>query len=101
MKIVWSQIAKTNLQEIYLYYKEVGGVKVAKSITTKILRKTKLLTSHPEMGQKEKNPVISGKGFRYLVEGNYKIVYKIFYDNDEILIATVFDTRQNPLKLRT
>ena len=28
-----------------------------------------------------------------------KIVYKVFSERQEILIATVFDTRQNPTKL--
>ena len=51
------------------------------------------------MGQEENNPKVAGKGFRYLVEGNYKIVYKYFSDKKEILIVTVFDTRQNPKKM--
>ena len=34
---------------------------------------------------------------RYLVEGNYKIIY--WHDGTLIKIASVFDCRQNPSKL--
>jgi len=93
MHIVWSDLAKANLKEIYNYYKEVASVRVAKSITNKIIKKPGALTKQPELGQTEENPTVLGRGFRYLVEGNYKIVYKVYSGNDEILIAAVFDTR--------
>ena len=53
-----------------------------------------------EMGQLEENPIVANRGFRYLVEGNYKIVYKVYADDKQILIAAVFDTRQNPTRLK-
>lgn len=31
---------------------------------------------------------------------SYYIVYKVFAEKKEVLIATVFDTRQNPAKLK-
>lgn len=34
----------------------------------------------------------------YLVSGNYKIIYLI--DENLITIATIFDCRQNPVKLK-
>ena len=52
------------------------------------------------MGQKEENPAVVAKGFRYLVEGNYKIVYKYYPESKGILIATVFDTRQDPEEMK-
>lgn len=52
------------------------------------------------MGQLEDNPMVANRGYRYLVEGNYKIVYKVYNEEKEILISTVFDTRQNPTKLK-
>ena len=36
------------------------------------------------------------EGHRYLVEGNYKIIYKIVYST--VFITGVFDTRQEPNK---
>ncbi len=100
MRIVWSDLAKSNIREIYTYYKEVAGLKVAKSIKVKIIRKPRLLKKRPELGQVEDNPMVIDRGFRYLVEGNYKIVYKAYPEDKAILIANVFDTRQNPTKLK-
>ncbi|AWW28879.1 hypothetical protein DN752_01325 [Echinicola strongylocentroti] len=66
----------------------------------KIINRPRLLTKHPEMGQIEDNPEVVGRGVQYLVEGNYKIVYKVYKEDRAILIAAVFDTRQNPTKLK-
>lgn len=35
--------------------------------------------------------------FRSLVEGNYKIIYYVV--NDTIYVATLWDCRQNPIRL--
>uniref|UniRef100_UPI004047E6CB type II toxin-antitoxin system RelE/ParE family toxin n=1 Tax=Roseivirga sp. TaxID=1964215 RepID=UPI004047E6CB len=100
MQILWSDQSKHQLKEIYIYYKEVAGIKIAKSIKNKIIRKPLLLKSHPEIGQLEDNPEVAGRGFRYLVEGHHKIVYKLYPNQAIILIAAVFDTRMNPTSLR-
>jgi plasmid stabilization system protein ParE len=99
MRIIWSDTAKADVKDIYNYYKEKVSSKVARSIRSKLIKKPRLLSKQPELGQEEDNPVVAGRGFRYLVEGNYKIVYKVFTERQEILIATVFDTRQNPNRL--
>ncbi len=100
MRIVWSDVAKANVKDIHSYYQEVAGSKLAQSIISKIIKKPRLLSKQPEIGQIEENPAVAGRGFRYLVEGNYKIVYKVYTEDKQILIATVFDTRQNPTKLK-
>lgn len=100
MRIVWSDVAKANVKKIHSYYQEVAGKKVAQSITRKIIKKPRVLTKQPEIGQVEENPVVAGRWFRYLVEGNYKIVYKVYAEDKQILIATVFDTRENPTRLK-
>tara|TARA_R110001592_G_scaffold299603_1_gene570656 strand:- start:1665 stop:1787 length:123 start_codon:yes stop_codon:yes gene_type:complete len=38
MEITWSDTAKFQLKEIYDYYKEVAGVKVARSIKNKLIK---------------------------------------------------------------
>lgn len=100
MRILWSVLAKEDIKEIYDYYKEVAGLQVARSLRNKLITKPRLLVKQPRLGQEEDNPAVAGRGFRYLVEGNYKLVYKVFAEREEILIATVFDTRQNPTKLK-
>lgn len=39
-------------------------------------------------------------GYRYLVFKNYKLIYSVDTENGFIKIADVFDTRQNPPKLK-
>jgi hypothetical protein len=57
----------------------------------------KQLNKHPDSGQIEPNLQVFQQNHRYLVCGNYKIVYKVF--EHQIIINDVFDTRQNPYKI--
>jgi toxin ParE1/3/4 len=100
MKILWSDLAKVQLREICNYYREVATAKVALSIRNKIYQKTRKLARFPELGQRENNPLVASLDYRYLVSGNYKIVYKIFREQGTVVIAAIFDTRQDPNDLR-
>ncbi|MCU0288260.1 MAG: type II toxin-antitoxin system RelE/ParE family toxin [Acidobacteria bacterium] len=67
-------------------------------VITGILDKADVLKGgFPALGQKE--PLLSHKTdvYRYLVEGNYKIIYRI--KGNKVVIDTVFDVRQNPDKM--
>jgi toxin ParE1/3/4 len=97
MKILWTDFASGTLAEIYKYYKEVAGENVAQKIITDIFATTRQLGKHPYAGQLEETLKRLEEGHRYLVNGNYKIVYKVL--NESILITDVFDTRQDPLKI--
>ena len=54
----------------------------------------------PESGQKEEIISVRIRSYRYLIEGNYKIVYKIYPAKDQIQITAIFDIRLNPDKLK-
>jgi toxin ParE1/3/4 len=100
MKVIWTELAKFQLKEACQYYKETASSKVAASIRLKIYEKASKLSRYPELGQKENNPLVAAMNYRYLVSGNYKIVYRIIPDKKIILIAAVFDTRQDPNDLQ-
>jgi plasmid stabilization system protein ParE len=97
MKIIWSDFSSDILIEIYLYYKEKAGYAIAKKIKSQIFKSTKQLIKHPISGQIEQTLKHLGEEHRYLVEGNYKIVYKQVKEG--ILITDIFDTRQDPIKI--
>lgn len=97
MKIVWSTFASETLRDIYLYYKKVAGEKIAKRIKNDIFIATRQLKNHPESGQVENSLIRMNEGHRYLVNGNFKVIYKEVIEG--ILITDVFDTRQNPEKM--
>jgi plasmid stabilization system protein ParE len=76
MKIIWSDFALNSLIDIYKYYKEVAGINVAVKIKRSIFQATKQLIQHPKSGQIELSLEKLKEGHRYLVNGNYKIIYK-------------------------
>ena len=97
MKIIWTNFASDSLITVYKYYKEAASEDVAKKIKFKIFAATRQLLKHPLSGQIETNLQKLGEEHRYLVEGNYKIIYKRVKEG--ILIIDVFDTRQDPIKI--
>lgn len=100
LKIFWSQIAEDKLQDIFNYYKFKAGLKTAKKIISQIVNKTDLLEKQPQIGVNE--PLLIGRQqeFRYLISTNYKIIYYINQEMQRIVVANVFDTRQNPEKIK-
>ena len=59
-----------------------------------------LLKTLPKLGKvDEQLSKYEGEEYRFLVEGNYKILYLIEADNITILIVKIFDTRQNPRRI--
>jgi plasmid stabilization system protein ParE len=97
LTIIWSKFAKTQLKEIMNSYSVVAGIAVAHRLVSKIINRVDILYNNPRAGQSEEFLEHYIEGFRYLVEGNYKIIYWI--NNDEIIISSVFDCRQNPVKM--
>ena len=95
-EIVWANPAKVDLKDIFEYIAEFSE-DAALRIITKILDRVEILKGFPEIGPIE--PLLSHKtdGYRYLVEGNYKIIYRI--TGVRVIIVTVFDARQNPQKM--
>ncbi|CAN5830355.1 hypothetical protein BH24BAC1_BH24BAC1_37840 [soil metagenome] len=75
----------------------MASLAVARQLTKKLVQRTKNLGKHPRKGAKEELLADRKKEYRYLLEGNYKIIYWI--DENAILIAAVFDCRQNPDKI--
>ena len=97
MRIIWSDFASANLKDVFFYHKEVAGRNIAQKLRKKIFSTTKQLEVQPLSGQIEFALDHLKEGHRYLVVGNYKIVYKVI--GELILITDLFDTRQNPLKI--
>lgn len=97
MKIIWSDFASETLSEIYQYYKEKASPTIAQKIKAEIFTATRQLKKHSSSGQIEINLEELNEGHRYLVKGNYKIIYKKI--SEGMLITDVFDTRQDPINI--
>jgi toxin ParE1/3/4 len=100
LKIVWSQFAENEIVKIYDYYLQKAGIRVAKKIIQEIISEPNKLISNNLSTQVEELLLDRENGYHYLVCKNYKIIYSINRENKQIQIADVFDTRQNPVKLK-
>ena len=97
VKVLWSDTSLVQLQEIFDYYSFKASHSIARKIVKGIVKKSILLESNPLIGVKE--PLLLDRPFeyRFIVESNYKIIYR-FSDNIARIVS-VFDCRQNPQKL--
>ncbi len=96
VKVLWTETARNQLEDISDYYKNKVSKKVAKKILNQIFNKALVLEKHPLTGQVEQLLISRKNEYRYLIEGRYKIIYWI--EGDYVRIAAVFDCRQNPKK---
>ncbi|WP_339701381.1 type II toxin-antitoxin system RelE/ParE family toxin [Algoriphagus aquimarinus] len=88
--VTWTDFAEKQLDMIFDYYLLEAGHGIARKIVLNLIRKVEILKSFPETGQIEH---LLPDEFRYLVEGNYKILY--FIDSKSVVVIDVFDTRRN------
>ncbi len=98
MKVIFTLPARRALDGIYERYKSHNMGKTGRRIRSAIVKKAMLLKSHPNLGQEEENLKSMELGHRYLVEGNYKIVYRVAVNI--VVISDIFDTRQDPEKMK-
>ncbi len=98
IRIEWSEKAERQLKDIFDYYSlEISSI-VARKIINNITDRVSILEYNPLSGQKEQLLSEYKEDFRYLVESNYKVIY--WKHENQITIASVFDCRQNPEKIR-
>ena len=84
MKIVWSNLAIDRLEEI-IEYIAYDNPKAARKLAEKIFSKVEILSEYPERGRNLKE--IRRKDIREVLEGNYRIIYKI--EAKRIVILTI------------
>lgn len=85
VQINWTRIAIEDLKSIYEFISK-GSKKYAQLEIIKIKTRTRILKSNPYIGKEviEKGDV----SVRELVEGNYRVIYKII-NNGKIDILTI------------
>jgi len=100
LNLFWTDFSQKELEKIYEYYREKAGVRVAKNLVNGIYNEVLKLKIQPRIGQEEEFLKNRKQEFRYLVYKNYKVIYWINEEENRIEINDVFDTRQNPLKIK-
>jgi toxin ParE1/3/4 len=95
---IWTNFATSELKSIYLYYKLTVSITVADNIKKNIFHATKQIIKRPLIGVIEENLINFKQEHRYIIVGNYKIIYRII--EKDIYITDIFDCRQNPKKMK-
>jgi plasmid stabilization system protein ParE len=98
IKILWTDEAIGRLKDIFDYYSKVATVNIAQKLVNEIVDSSNILITHPEIGVQEELLKERKNKYRYLVCKNYKIIY--WRKENVVFIATVFDMRRNPKKLK-
>lgn len=94
IRIVWDTHAKADLKLIHDFIK-LKSPQGAKNVINDIVSETKNI----KFTQQYQVDEILGEPFRRIVVRNYKIIYKV-HSELEIRILQIFDTRQDPIKLK-
>ena len=98
MKLVYTEQSLVSLEEALEFIAPAIPCEKLIEIRDKILNAADTLLLHPLKGQKE--PLLEHLELehRRLVEGHYKIIYRI--TGEYIYITDIFDSRQDPVKMK-
>ena len=99
-KIIWSEFAESQLDKIYRYYENNASSQIALKLIKGIINAPNNLLKESNIGQVEELLQERKIQYRYLVFKNYKLIYSVNKANGLIRVADVFDTRQNPTKIK-
>lgn len=94
IKILWDNEVKADLKLIFEYLK-LKSPQAAKNVVQDIVNQSKNIHFTEQYQVDE----FLGEPYRRMVVRNYKLIYKI-QSESEIRILQIFDTRQNPIKLK-
>lgn len=96
MKVVWTDRARRHLRAIHDYIAE-DSQRSATRIVDRITRKPESLARFPRSGHvvPEYEYEASGTEIRQLLEGNYRIIYRVLPDYVQIL-TIIHGARQMP-----
>ena len=98
MQIEWTLSAQRDLRKVYQFYELNFSEKIAQKVVSRILKTSKNLKYGKSIGQEEELLKKLNQNHRYLLSEHNKIIYKV--EQNVIYITHVFDTRQNPNKLK-
>lgn len=101
LEIFWTEFAEYELYSIFKHYHEKAGYRIAKKLIDGIHDEPFKLKTQPKIGQIEELLKDREQEFRYLVyKKNFKIIYWINNDNNQVEVVDVFDVRQYPPKIK-
>lgn len=99
-ELVFTHQAMESLRECLIFLKEELKLppNKIKSIRKQILNKTEILKTDAFVGQTEEHLKHLNQNHRRIIESHYKIIYLV--EQERIIITDIFDSRQDPLKMK-
>ncbi len=98
MKIEYTEQALISLQESLDFISKEVSLEKLIEIRDQVLDSTDILIKHPKLGKKEEYLEHLKLGHRRIIEGHYKVIYRI--EKKVIYITDIFDTRQEPNQMQ-
>ena len=95
MDVIWTNPAKKDLRKIFNYFKKKVSLNLAQKIVNSILANTSILKSQ-NIGIKEQLLTQLEQEDRFIIDGNYKIIYII--QNNNVYITQWRDITTTPLQ---
>lgn len=93
-RIIWSRRAQADRKEIFKYWNKRNKSNFySKKLNGLFKEAVKLIAEYPEIGKPTDD-----KNARIKIVRDYLIIYEI-NDKNQLLILTIWDSRQNPRKL--
>lgn len=98
MNIKFTEQSLVSLQESLEFISKEVSLEKLIEIRDQLLNATDILTNYPKLGKKEEYLEHLNLEHRRIIDGHYKIIYRI--DKKTIYITDIFDTRQEPKKMK-
>ncbi|HSF55314.1 MAG TPA: type II toxin-antitoxin system RelE/ParE family toxin, partial [Algoriphagus sp.] len=80
-----------DLDEIFDFYRRLASFEVTQNILNQLIEKADNLVSYPEMGTIEIFDKTQPYEYRFMVEGNHKLIFRVSEIDKLIFIDKVFD----------
>jgi len=97
-KVIITAGAMNSLERAVEFYEFKLTPDKLDSLFMEVLKRIESLGSTALHGQIEPSLSSEGKGHRRLVEGHFKIIYRL--EGDMVYVTDIFDSRQNPHKMK-
>jgi toxin ParE1/3/4 len=98
MKLVFTYTAIEHFNEALDFLADKVSADKLNEIRDGILSTADQLIINPHLGQVEKYLEHLELGHRRIIDGNYKIIYRI--EGEIIFVTDIFDCRQDPSRMR-
>ena len=82
VKVLWTELARDDLKSIFDYISQDSEF-YARRFADKLFLRVEALQDFPRMGRVV--PEFENPSIRELVEGNYRVVYRVFDDRVEVI----------------